>query len=159
MAFQFDDKDQAIADRRQAQRDQFDGPRMGDYVLFPTGELERFSHDWGDELQTSPSGAFHMYEGGDTQMTCGGLHPATPRDQLVLAEQSLPGTFWFFHHGEVGAGRGVYFRMPCRLYRTTAPYKGYLGADFQSADIQALKKQLDHQPGIDLRHQSAGAAA
>lgn len=148
MAFQFDEKDQQIVDRRLAQHDLIDGPRMGDYVLFPTGELERFSHDWGDDLQTSPSGSFHLYEGGMSSLSCGGLNPATPRDRLSLTDKTLPGTFWIFHHGQSGAHRAVYFRIPCRLFLTTAPYTGYLAKDWISDEIKSLKVQLDQDRGV-----------
>lgn len=134
--------DQEIIRKCIIARDQIGEPRIGDYVRFPTGELERFSHDWGDGLQTSPSGSFFMCNNGGASFS-GGLNPCTPADKLEQTDANLPGTFWIFHHNVAGAGRGVYFKIPCRVYLTTASYGGFLGKDFCSHEIEALKKQLE----------------
>lgn len=142
MTHQFDEKDEEIRTERAAEREKMnDRPNIGDYVIFPTGQLERVSHDWGDGLQTSPSGSFYLHRSGQGEFS-GALNPSTPLDKLTLTPKRLPGSFWFFHHGEVGAGRGVYFSIECRVYSTTATYDGYLGQDFQSSAITALKAQL-----------------
>ncbi len=62
----FDAIDQAILDKRLGARELIDRPRTGDFVRFPTGEIERFSHDWGDALQTSPirAGSFYLHDHG-----------------------------------------------------------------------------------------------
>jgi hypothetical protein len=133
--------DIAILFRRVAAREATDGPRLGDYVLFPGGQLERFSHDWGDSIQTAPGGSFFIYRSGEAEFS-GGLNPSIPVDKLELTEATLPGSFWFFHHDEPGAGRGVNCTIDCRVYKTSAPYQGFLGKDFQSAEIDALKGEL-----------------
>ncbi|MDD2742036.1 MAG: hypothetical protein PHV02_07175 [Rhodocyclaceae bacterium] len=122
---QLDTKDQEIMVRRTADRNQIETPRKGDFVRFPTGEKERFSWLYADAVQTSPGGSFFLHEGGGAEFS-GSLHPSIPMDSLTLSKEKLDGTFWFFHHGEAGAGRGVYFDVPCRVYQTTAPYRGYL---------------------------------
>jgi hypothetical protein len=45
---QLDHIDQKYLDTASLLRSQISAPLMGDFVLFPTGELERFSHDMGD---------------------------------------------------------------------------------------------------------------
>lgn len=144
MTFEFDAIDEAIKTERFAEHEQIEQPRLGDYVLFPTGELERFSCNLGDGIQTSPDGAFYLSGNGGVSFG-GSLNPPTPRDKLDLTDQSLPGSFWFFHHGSVGAGRRVNFQIPCRVYSTTAQYQGYLGKDFQCKEIEALKRQLQNR--------------
>lgn len=137
-----DRRDQEILAECMKAREAIAGPRMGDYVLFPTGELERFSHNWGDELQTSPSGSFFLHASGEGGFS-GGLNPSTPANKLsLMISKTLPGTFWFFHHGFAGAGRGVYFEIPCRVYTTTAEYGGFLGKDFISERTAGLKRML-----------------
>lgn len=136
-----DATDKAILRTLMGAREQISRPRMGDYVLFATGELERFSHNWADSLQTSPSGSFFLCSTGEGSFS-GGLNPCTPRDRLTLTDKMLPGTFWFFHHNVVGAGRGVYFDIPCRVYTTTAEYEGFLGESFRSHKTESLKKLL-----------------
>lgn len=137
-----DTKDQELLATAVLLRDQETGPRIGDYVLFATGQLERFSHDWGADIQTSPGGSFYLNKSGRGSLSCGGLNPATPREELELTSATLPGSFWFFHHGLAGAGRGVYFDIPCRVFVTKAAYTGFLGADFQSGDKAKLIEQL-----------------
>lgn len=121
-----DDVDQQILKQRIAIRDRIIRPRVGDYVRFPSGELERFSHDWDDGLQTSPSGSFFLCPNGQASFS-GGLNPIMRADKLNLSGLALPGSFWFFHHDWPGAGRGVHFKILCRVYTTTAPYEGFLG--------------------------------
>lgn len=140
--YQFDDIDEQIKLARIAARDRIERPRIGDYVRFPTGQLERLSHDWGDEFQTSPSGSIYLHEKGLGSFS-GGLNPSTPLDKMKLTNKHLPGNFWFFHHDCAGAGRGVYFHIPCRVYFTTADYTGFLGKDFQSAEIHALNQPIN----------------
>jgi len=121
-----DEIDRAILKKIMVLRQNIQRPRCGDFLRFPTGELERLSHDWGDGYQTSPSGSFYLSPSGNGSFS-GGLNPSTPYDKFELTSEILPGKFWFFHHGFPGAGRGVYFSIPCRVYRTTAPYTGFLG--------------------------------
>lgn len=137
-----DATDKELVGKRIAARAQIIGPRIGDYVYFPTGELERFSRDGGASFQTSDSGAFFLDTSGKADLTCGGLSPWTPRDQLKLTDVVLPGSFWFFHHDVVGAGRGVRFDIPCRVYTTTAEYTGFHRESAQSPKVATLKKQL-----------------
>ena len=137
-----DQRDQVIVAATLAARNNIDGPRLGDFVIFPTGQLERFSNDCGTGLQTSPSGSFYLGPSGYGSFS-GGLNPVTPRVALELMQTaSVHGSFWFFHHGIAGAGRGVEFEAPCRVYKTSATYDGYLGSDFQSSKIDAIKAQL-----------------
>lgn len=133
--------DQAILEAAIKARESIMSPAIGDFVLFPTGELERFSHDWDEVIQTAPSGSFHLLKCGDGSFS-GGLNPAIPVSSLELIPARLPGTFWFFHHGISGAGRGVHCEIMCRVYKTSAPYDGYLGRDFQSHKTEGLKKEL-----------------
>lgn len=152
-----DETDNAILAEKIVARENIAGPRVGDYVSFPTGELERISHDWGEALQTSPGGSFFLYRNGQGSFS-GGLNPATPLDKLELTHVQLPGSFWFFHHDRAGAGRGVHFEIPCRVYRTSAAYEGFLGREFQSEKVDALKAQLEKDlrtvPVLDEQYQN-----
>ena len=127
----FDEKDKGLVTKIATQRDAIEGPRIGDFIRFPTGELERFSHDHGANLQTSPEWAGSYCLHSPWASFSGSLNPGTPRDQLVLTDEIKEGRFWFFHHGEVGAHRGVDFNIPCRVFTTTAAYTGYITKDFK----------------------------
>lgn len=138
--------DQSYLDKAAYLRSQIHEPLMGDYVLFPTGELERFSHAWGDSIQTSPGGSFYLNANGRSSLSCGGLNPSVPIDSIEeIPGATLQGRFWFFHHGRAGAGRGVYVDCACRVFKTSSPYAGFLGEVFQNPQGDALKKQLQAQ--------------
>lgn len=124
---EFDSIDEAILGNRMYARDNIQRPRMGDFVRFPNGEIERLSHDWDADFQTSPiwAGSFFLHSHGNGGFS-GGLNPAIPADSLSLLEEVMEGKFWFFHHNMAGAGRGVYFTAACRVYATSAEYKGFL---------------------------------
>ena len=140
-----DAEDQDILARRIQSRDVFAGARIGDYVIFASGELERLSHDWGESMQTSPGGSFYLPGSGIGSLSNGGLHPAIPSESLELTPAILPGWFWFFHNGRAGAGRGVDVEIPCRVFKTKAPYAGYLAKDWQSSRIAELRLALASQ--------------
>jgi hypothetical protein len=127
MNFVFDEVDREIMKKRVAAREMIDGPRIGDYVIFPSGEIERFSHDWDGSLQTSPAevGSFYLGDSGMASFS-GGLNPPIGAETLSLTEKKMDGDFWFFHHGIMGAHRGVHFQAPCRVYSTTAEHHGCL---------------------------------
>ncbi|MQA40631.1 hypothetical protein [Rugamonas aquatica] len=141
MKIQFDEVDERLRLARMAARDLIETPLCGDYVLFPTGEMERLGRDWGGALQTTPSGSFYLWKGGGADFS-GGLNPPIARETLTRTVKTLAGRFWFFHHDWVGPGRSVHFRIPCRLYLTTAKYEGFLGKEFQSDELMELARQL-----------------
>lgn len=145
--YTFDAQDQERLDSIQVQREAIQGPRIGDYLLFPTGQLERFSHDWGNQLQTSEAGSIYLCSNGNGSFS-GSLNPSTPLDAMTLTSAKLPGEYWFFHHGFSGAGRGVRFQIPCRVYTTTAKYEGFSKIEHAPKTHSKLKAQLQEQLDI-----------
>jgi len=114
----FDDRDATIKARRLAAWNTRNGPRVGDFVIMPDLTYQRFSHDWGDSIQTSEGGSFYLGEGYAS--FSGGLNPSVPKSRLVLTDEIREGSFWFFHHDFMRAHNGVYFTAPCRVYRLEA---------------------------------------
>ena len=112
----FDDHDQVMADICKASRNKRRGPRIGDFVDMPDGRTMRFSHDWGDDIQISEGGSYYLMASGGVSMS-GGLEPAIDKAKLTKTRRAQPGTFWFFHHGHSRAHNGVYFQIPCRVYK------------------------------------------
>jgi len=49
----FDEKDRAIRDARIAMWSERTGPRVGDFVVMSEGDVRRFTHDWGDDIQVT----------------------------------------------------------------------------------------------------------
>lgn len=132
MEVKFDEIDQALLDERIAARHSFDEPLNGDFVIFESGEVERFSHIYDDgDAQTSPlwAGSFYLCASGVASFS-GSLNPSILRSTVSSTDEKRDGRFWFFHHDQAGAGRGVQCTVPCRVWRTSAPYNGYLTERF-----------------------------
>ena len=125
--FQFDERDENLRKECVDARERIAGSRLGDFVRLPAGQVERISHRRDDAVQTSPvdMASFFLCRTGGAEMS-GSLNPFVPRQTLALSNETRQGIFWFFHHGVVGAGRAVYFTVPCRVFDTTAQYEGFL---------------------------------
>lgn len=112
-----DERNQAIAAETIAARESLsDRPRIGDFVLMPSGQMQRCAHGWDDGMQTCDGGSFHVSRSGNASMS-GSLHGSQLWEYFQPTEETKPGRFWFFSHGMAGAGRGVDFWMPCRVYK------------------------------------------
>ena len=72
------------------------GPAVGDWIIFSDGVKHRFSHHWGDSIQTSQGGSFYMDASGYVSFS-GGLSPAVPIGRIQPAGEYEPGLFWSFH--------------------------------------------------------------
>ena len=117
-----DDRDGEIAVDRGTERDSRRGPRVGDFILWPDGRLHRFSHDWGDKIQTSAGGSFYLQEGGGVSFS-GGLDPGIDKKDMAELGHRY-GHFWIFHHDHWGASRGVGVGLLCRVYKYTGAEGG-----------------------------------
>lgn len=121
-----DERDAAILAKLRAKWDTVDGARVGDYVRMLDGSLRRFTHDWGDSIQTTcgPShpcaGDQSFYFYGRTMSFSGSLDSAIPAQSLRDTGQVKDGSAWFFHHGEARAHNGVTVMVPCRVYEVRA---------------------------------------
>jgi hypothetical protein len=120
---QFDDRDREILAERERLFNQVPGPRVGDFLRVPDSEgMLRFTHDWGDSIQTTVrakhpchgDASFYLSDGYAS--FSGSLDPAIDKAKLRQTEETMPGSFWFFHHNFAGAERGVYFSIPCRVF-------------------------------------------
>jgi len=121
---QFDAIDETIRLAQLALWDEEQGPRVGDYVKLNDGTVRRFTHDWGDSLQTTtePAGKFgsSFFFGRGYMRFSGGLDRAIPSGEFELTGEILDGSCWIFHHDEKRAHNGVQCRVPCRVYRQKA---------------------------------------
>lgn len=133
---QLDERDSAILAERQAQFDSRDGPRVGDYIYMLDGTLRRFTHKWGDGLQTTYrwrdaknretfdpmkdacGGSFHL--GNGYVSFSGSLDDAIPLTRIEDTGETRNGPCWFFHHDWMKAHNGVQASLVCRVYRERA---------------------------------------
>lgn len=97
------------------------GPRVGDFCRMKDKTLRRFTYNWIDSLQVTahPDSGYteSFYLGSCGADFSGSLDPSIPIDNLDLTFKKLSGTFWIFDEGIPGPGRGVIFKIPCRVYR------------------------------------------
>jgi len=116
---ELDERDRDILFKRVQERDEIEGPKVGDFVRFPDGRLERFTYDWDDAIQTTMKGfgegSFYLHENGGSSYS-GGLDPAIPKECLTKLPEIKDGRFWFFHHNYATAHNGVDVMVPCRVY-------------------------------------------
>lgn len=115
-------RNQSILQDRLALFNQRQGPRVGDYLALNPPDprcpsFTRFTHDWGDHIQTGGArgGQYYLSEGGYLSYS-GGLDPGIAVSDLVPAQDTMIGSFWFFDEGISGAHRGVTFESPMRVY-------------------------------------------
>lgn len=148
-----DAKDVEILAKREREWNERQGPRVGDFVQI--GErLGRFSHDWGSTgLQWSECGSFYL--GGSWVEFSGGLNPTIPREKLTQTDRTQDGTFWFFHHAQSGAHRGVGCRIPCRVFRAQTSLFT-VTTDGTARRIEAVDRSDAWKEGVRLERKALG---
>jgi hypothetical protein len=120
---EIDNTDRLIVMDRAAARDRVQGPRVGDYVHMTDGTTRRFTHHWGDSIQTTCVGAC---AGGSFYLQCGAMNfsgaldSAIPISTLEMTDETREGSCWIFHHDRWQAHNAVHTSIPCRVYRQTA---------------------------------------
>lgn len=121
--FGFDEIDAGILAQKIKERETIDGPRVGDFVLMLDGSYRRFTHHWGDSIQTTVgrdgghySACFYLGHDGCVSFS-GSLDPAIPLSRIQDTGLYDSGGFWFFHHNSAGAHRGVNCFAKCRVFK------------------------------------------
>lgn len=116
---QFDAIDASILAERVSAWNERTGPRVGDFVVMPDKTALRFTHDWGNDIQTTwkkTSGDASFYFSKGCMSFSGSLDSAIPKADLIDTGETREGSAWFFHHNESRAHNGVYFAVPCRVF-------------------------------------------
>jgi hypothetical protein len=81
----------------------------------PNGETTRFTHDWGDSIQTGGCGSgFYLGEGYISYS--GGLDSGVKTSDLKPTDEKMKGWIWIFDKDIWGAGRGVDFEIDFRVF-------------------------------------------
>jgi hypothetical protein len=117
-----DERDSALLAARIGAWNEGVGPRVGDFLELPDGTMLRFTHDYGEGIQTTcrhASGSF--YFGVGYMSYSGPLDPPVDKAALEDTYRTHPGRAWFFHHDYRTAHNGVYVHVECRVFRTAEP--------------------------------------
>lgn len=117
---EFDDQDAEIAIERTTRREAKAGPRVGDFLKMPNGDMRRFAHHWGDSIQPNDprfggEGRFYLHSNGAAEYS-GSLASAIPVNLIGETSESHEGRFWIFHHDQAKAHNGVTVTLPCRVF-------------------------------------------
>lgn len=114
-----DAHDQALLKERAAAFIRREGPCVGDWVIMAEGDLRRFTHDWGDDIQTTCKGmygSFHLNREGYASFS-GSLDPGMPKTRFEQTDELKAAPFWFFHHDSPRAHSGVNVSVLARVWR------------------------------------------
>ena len=94
------------------------GPQVGDFVKMLDGTVRRFTHDWGDDIQTTCAGSDSDFYLSVSGASFSGSHD----DPLLKANlrdtgKTRSGEFWFFKNNCRRAHNGVNVMIMCRIWR------------------------------------------
>lgn len=114
----FDERDAAILAENTETWNTRPGPRVGDFVRMPDGDMRRFTYDWSDGLQTThPRLQDQSFFFGRGYMSfSGSLDSSIPLERIHETNETKEGRVWFFHHNEAKAHNGVYCSVVCRVF-------------------------------------------
>lgn len=118
---EFDARDQAILDARQAAFLAVTRIKVGDFVRFPDGSERRATYVWPDEqgnadgIQTgSVYGSYYL---GDGYMDySGSLYHCQDARQFERTGEFKQGRAWFFHHDYHRAFGGIDVLVNCPVW-------------------------------------------
>lgn len=129
-----------ILENRVALYNQRSGARVGDYLQLPHGELTRFTHDWGDSIQTGGSDGGSYYIGNGYLSYSGGLDSGVQKKDIRKTNKTKSGSVWFFDGDVSGANRGVYFNVEFRIFKLK-----------KDADLSGLPQIKRHEKELVLK--------
>lgn len=96
-----------LAKQRQAARDVFNDPQVGDFVTIQaTNKTYVISHNYDERAQLSESGSLNWKANGKMVFS-GGLDSALPKDSFTLNGKDNCDC-WFFSRDQMAAHSGVY---------------------------------------------------
>ena len=107
-------KDFEMIQERMRLYDEIEGPRVGDFVRMPDGELHRFTYDWEDGLQTGKGGSYYLAEGYIDYS--GSLDPRISRERLRDTGEKRLGHVWVFSGNHHTAHNGVEAQVLFRVF-------------------------------------------
>lgn len=97
--------------------DKMEGARVGDWLLLPNGDYTRFTHLWDDHIQTGGSSDSYCMGKSGCLSYSGGLDRGINLDCIEQTAEVKNGRIWFFSKDWAKADNGVYYNIPCRVFK------------------------------------------
>jgi len=114
---QYPQRNLELLQERSAEFDNRQGIRVGDFLSLPCGRLDRFTHDWGEEIgEIQAGGSGNFFLGLGYVSYSGSLDASIPKRMLRDSGKKQKGSVWFFDGDFSGAGRGVWMEMEFRVF-------------------------------------------
>lgn len=112
------------------------GPRIGDYINLPDGQQTTITHIWEDgQIQTGNRGSCHLTKSGYISRS-GSLDTGLKAEDIQPTTETKKGLIWSWHQNLSGGGRGVYFNITFKVYKTVK------GANLDGCpEVKELKRQ------------------
>lgn len=115
MSVGFDQVDALILSKKIEEREKIKGPRVGDVVIrIDSIAPHRIAYMFDDKYQLSSGGSFFLDSNGNADFSGSLDYPRKYELKMLLRE--CEHMFWFFHHDEPGAHRGVNCFVKCRVF-------------------------------------------
>lgn len=95
------------------------GVRVGDFLKLSNGKYLRFSHNWGNKVQTSGVDKGSFYFGNGYCEFSGSLYAPIDKSKLTQLDETAEGDIWIFNNNEICAHNGVYFKIKFRVFEIT----------------------------------------
>ena len=94
-------------------------PKVGDWVEIG-GDLRRIAYIWDREdgiidFQPADGGSFCMSRSGNASMS--GSLDSSLEGELTDSGETREGWCWYWHRSQVGAGMGLNFKLPFRVWK------------------------------------------
>ena len=114
------------------QYNKINGLRVGDWVRFPNGIMNRVTYIWDVEperiIQTGGSDGNHGYFLGKGWISySGGLDVGVDESKFTPTKETKKGWIWFFNNNYVTAHNGVYYEMNFRIFECSEIPAGQKG--------------------------------
>lgn len=104
--------------KREKQFNEIKGIRVGDWVRFPDGSMNRVTHIWefdnGYDIQTGGGGSYYLGDGYISHS--GGLDIGIDGSHFTITKEVKKAWVWFFKNDYRMAHNGIDYKMDFRVF-------------------------------------------
>ena len=110
-----------ILNDRTAKFNERQGARVGDFLKLRNGNYVRFSHNWGEDIQTACEWSGSFYLASSSCSFSGSLYGAIKHKLMRQIDETKKGAVWFFNNDEARAHNGFNTEMDFRVFEIIDP--------------------------------------